>query len=74
MDNRDLFDPGYSAFLIPGSGIPVTRWKKIRIRDEYLGSQISYFWGLKYVNSLLDNRDLIDPGSGNGQIRIRDTV
>jgi hypothetical protein len=60
-------DPGSGAFLTPGSGMGKIR---IRIRDEQPGSyfrELRNFFGLKYLNFLIRQ-----PGSGKGNIRIRD--
>jgi hypothetical protein len=69
-------DPGSGAFLTPGSGM--VKNIRIRIRDEQPGSYFrelrNHFFGLKYINSLMQIRDgkNSDPGSRMEKIRIRD--
>jgi hypothetical protein len=63
-------DPGSGAFLTPGSGMGKNQDPEIR--DEQPGSYFrelrNHFFGLKYLNSLMQIRDPewknSDPGSG----------
>ncbi len=84
-------DPGLGAFLTPGSGIPDPEWVESQHPDPESGLNnpdhifknsetiFLFFFGLKYLNSLMRIRDpgirygdSSDPGSRMETVRIRD--
>ncbi len=76
-------DPGSGAFLTPGSGMGRKSASGSGIQHEQPGSYFLelrnhfflFFFGLKYLNSLMRIRDpgwrSLDPGSGMEKSRIR---
>jgi hypothetical protein len=75
---HSVADPGYGAFLTPGSGMVRKSASGSGIRDEQPGSYFvelrNHFFGLKYLNSLMRIRDprWRQFGSGMEKSRIRD--